>query len=77
MKDIEELTSPASKVQAKMQIHTDSVTSFSLGIESVRRVVAYAIAHYVTVRAVAFQALVDCGYMEEIEQTAAEQVPNA
>jgi hypothetical protein len=66
MKDIEPLSSPASQVQAKMIIHTDSVTYFSLSVESVRRVVSYAIHHYATVRAVAFQALVDCGYVEEV-----------
>ena len=69
MNDILKLGGSNDKsVEAVMRIQYDSNNSILLGVACLRDLVAYAISHYSTVRAVAFQALIDCGYVEEVPE---------
>jgi hypothetical protein len=58
--------STTESIEAQMRIKCDGYAALSLGVAAVRDLVVYAIHHYSTVRNYAFQALVDCGYVEEI-----------
>jgi hypothetical protein len=67
MNDITKIGSDTTQsVEAEMRIQYNSCNSIALGVAAIRDLVVYAIHHYSTVRQAAFQALVACGYVEEI-----------
>jgi len=53
-------------VEAELRIEYNSTSSITLGVRHLRDLVAYAIHHFATIRGIAFQALVDCGYVIDV-----------